>query len=466
MRPWEVPYSERFKDRLPRICIGVVAFGDIDASVYESSMAWALSAGKRYAGKFEIFFTVANRKEQYRARNQLVRDAMQTGADFLVMLDDDHPLADCMDFLGHFYRAEKPFQGGLYLQRSNDITVPVIMKFNRATGEADFYKPSEVPTQSGPVDILGGGINWYDMGLFDFMSEPIYWPLAERTCWFKPHQRYGLDLFFSLRVREQLGVEPWLNLNVQMGHVISERQIIRPETIQGNARCPYCDGLMSPIEGGLYACNACERQMEAFDSRSAAAFFSNREKYRPAYEKLGDSIVKHFPKCKLVYDAGSGQGFLVDALVKRGLGVIGVEKEFEAALPYMSVESRCRIFKGDITEPSVSPEQFGRFDLVTCVEVAEHIPAEDADKLVQHLCDQADQHILFTADATDTENPHHVNCQPSTYWIDKFEKRGWHFNAPLTFCMAPDFEHEAAPWIARNLLVFSKEKRDGSTKVS
>lgn len=64
------------------------------------------------------------------------------------------------------------------------------------------------------------------------------------------------------------------------------------------------------------------------------------------------------------------------------------------------------------------------FDLVQCLEVAEHLPAASADTLVDSICRCSDI-VVFSA-ATPGQGGHrHVNEQPIEYWIQKFEDRGY-----------------------------------------
>lgn len=64
-----------------------------------------------------------------------------------------------------------------------------------------------------------------------------------------------------------------------------------------------------------------------------------------------------------------------------------------------------------------------RDGLVICTEVAEHLAPEHADHLVKLLC-SAMCPIVFTAAPPGQGGHHHVNCQESGYWVDKFNNHG------------------------------------------
>ena len=260
-RPWDEPYAIRFAGRKPRIGVGFVGYADIYAEVFQSYVVWAMYVGKHYHDKFEIVFLHVGKKEQYRARNYIVERAQVAGCDFLLMMDDDHTISDCPDILWHFYHEEKPLQGGLYVQRTEDKSQPVLVKYDEQSQRASWMKWEEVPVDGGPVDVLGGGVNWIDMTVFDFLHQPHWWPYPadRREVTFLPDERLGLDLQLSIGAK-RLGIQPWLNGNVRVGHVLNERTILRPlDDVVG--RCPACGGLVTR-NGDGYRCMVCRAGME------------------------------------------------------------------------------------------------------------------------------------------------------------------------------------------------------------
>jgi SAM-dependent methyltransferase len=60
-----------------------------------------------------------------------------------------------------------------------------------------------------------------------------------------------------------------------------------------------------------------------------------------------------------------------------------------------------------------------RFDLAVCVEVAEHLAPEAADRFVKDLCSLSDI-IVFSAALPGQGGQNHVNEQPFEYWQEKF----------------------------------------------
>jgi SAM-dependent methyltransferase len=62
-----------------------------------------------------------------------------------------------------------------------------------------------------------------------------------------------------------------------------------------------------------------------------------------------------------------------------------------------------------------------RFDLVICLEVAEHLSPASADRFVRCLTDHGDL-VLFSAAIPFQEGHHHVNEQYPEYWAEKFSR--------------------------------------------
>jgi hypothetical protein len=64
-----------------------------------------------------------------------------------------------------------------------------------------------------------------------------------------------------------------------------------------------------------------------------------------------------------------------------------------------------------------------RFDLAICLEVAEHLPTERSESLVQDLCALSD-FVLFSAAIPSQPGTNHINCQWQSFWASLFEKNG------------------------------------------
>lgn len=158
-----------------------------------------------------------------------------------------------------------------------------------------------------------------------------------------------------------------------------------------------------------------------------AAFYKKRRSKHRAARKYMNVLIDLFGPFESVLDLGAGDGFCAHVLAEQGVEAYMVEIS-EAVLPYAFKDVECRIH--DLREPL----DYGRtFDLVLCVEVAEHLPESAADV----LCDTIARHVgcllVFTAARPGQEGAGHVNCQPPVYWERKFEARGLIFQEGKTW---------------------------------
>lgn len=97
----------------------------------------------------------------------------------------------------------------------------------------------------------------------------------------------------------------------------------------------------------------------------------------------------------------------------------------------------------------------GAFDLVACIEVAEHLNADRAASFVQLLCKHSPA-ILFSAAPPGQGGTHHVNEQPLSYWVDHFAQCGYR----LFDIIRPAFWHDETVqwWHRQNMVIFANEK--------
>ncbi|MBL8058935.1 MAG: methyltransferase domain-containing protein, partial [Anaerolineales bacterium] len=149
---------------------------------------------------------------------------------------------------------------------------------------------------------------------------------------------------------------------------------------------------------------------------------------------VADEIVRRIGP-RTVLDAGCAMGFLVEALRDRGVAAEGVDiSEYAISQVRADVRPYCRV--GSVLEPFPA-----RYDLITCVEVLEHMPAAEAERALANLCRHTDD-ILFSSSPRDYAEPTHFNVRPPEYWAELFALNG--------FVRDVDFEAGfLTPWAAR-----------------
>ncbi len=121
---------------------------------------------------------------------------------------------------------------------------------------------------------------------------------------------------------------------------------------------------------------------------------------------------------KTVFDAGCAIGFLVETLRARGIEAFG--RDFSS----YAIGQVPQGLKAFCSEGSIADPIEGRFDLVTCIEVVEHMPEEQARKAVQNLCAAAPM-VFFSSSPTDFEEETHINVQTPLYWLRLFAAEGF-----------------------------------------
>ncbi len=144
-------------------------------------------------------------------------------------------------------------------------------------------------------------------------------------------------------------------------------------------------------------------------------------------------------------DVGSGTGAMANTAEKLGVEVNGLDQLPRPAHP--------RLLQRDLREPI----DLGRtYELVTSIEVAEHLEPEYADVLVDTITRHAAKRIVFTAAMPGQIGHGHLNCQFGTYWREKFDLRGWRYSAGETYRLALMLAtaQQASHHVEANLQVF------------
>jgi hypothetical protein len=161
--------------------------------------------------------------------------------------------------------------------------------------------------------------------------------------------------------------------------------------------------------------------------------YERNEHWLGFFDRIADSIVREFHP-STVLDAGCAMGFLVEGLRKRGVEASGIDvSEYAISEVHESVREHCRV--ASLTEPLGQ-----RYDLITCIEVVEHIPPADADKVIANLCAATDRLLLSTS-PEDYGEATHLNVQPPEVWSAALAREGF----------LRDLDHDLSyltPWAA------------------
>ncbi|WP_158055637.1 class I SAM-dependent methyltransferase [Halorussus halophilus] len=176
---------------------------------------------------------------------------------------------------------------------------------------------------------------------------------------------------------------------------------------------------------------------------------ANDPQLRADVEHIVNVLYQEFQPASVI-DLGCGVGHYLNSFQKRGASIHGVEGAVSAfnhlQVPKSTVEHH------DLRTPYSTSDNY---DLVVCFEVAEHLPESAAETLVDSItgCGQT---VTFTAATPGQSGTHHINLQPHGYWIDLFEKRGYEYRAERTRELQEEMTVDAATWIPKNLMLFSR----------
>lgn len=190
-----------------------------------------------------------------------------------------------------------------------------------------------------------------------------------------------------------------------------------------------------------------------------ARHFRRREVMRSDYQRVAGSLLRLLPFDSVV-DVGCANGFLLESFAAAGRTISGIEVSPEV-VELLDPAIREVVEIGDFSALA------GRWDLVCCVEVAEHIPPERSLDLVDTLARAAQSWIYFTAAPPGQGGHGHINCRPHDEWLAEFDERGWRVDAARTDELRRDLEQlERASWLRGNSFLLSPHGSDAGASGS
>ena len=149
-------------------------------------------------------------------------------------------------------------------------------------------------------------------------------------------------------------------------------------------------------------------------------------------------------------DVGCGTGTWMRAALDLGLtdvaGIDGIVlPEPQLHVPIHLIAQR------DLTQPF---DLGRRFDVVLCLEVAEHLPEAAVHPLIQSLTRHSDR-IFFSAACLGQPGQHHVHTQWPAYWQQQFNAFGFACDDTARWRIWDDDRIE--PWYRQNLFTAQRD---------
>lgn len=183
-----------------------------------------------------------------------------------------------------------------------------------------------------------------------------------------------------------------------------------------------------------------------------ARHFRRRQELRGDYALLAEAFLARLD-FDSVLDVGCANGFLLERFAAAGREIAGIELS-PKVVEVLPPEVAPAVAVGDFGEV---PNRFPRpFDLVCCVEVAEHIDPQRSRELVTVVTAAATRWIYFTAAPPGQSGRGHINCRPHEEWLGWFEEEGWRVAGEETEALRAELEHlTRAHWLRGNSFVLA-----------
>jgi 2-polyprenyl-3-methyl-5-hydroxy-6-metoxy-1,4-benzoquinol methylase len=165
---------------------------------------------------------------------------------------------------------------------------------------------------------------------------------------------------------------------------------------------------------------------------------------------ISQSIIRDFSP-KSVIDVGCGTGALLQELMTMGCEVVGLDNS-KAAMEYCKARN-IDVRKFDIEKDDLSHDSL--YDVAISLEVAEHLPAEIAERFVAVLSSLA-KVVIFSAAPPGQLGTDHINLQHKEYWIDKFIGYGFVYDSIKADKWKREWQESKSVegWYFQNLMIF------------
>lgn len=144
----------------------------------------------------------------------------------------------------------------------------------------------------------------------------------------------------------------------------------------------------------------------------------DNEQWRGFFQLIADRIVAVAGQGRML-DVGCAKGLLVQALREKGVDARGFDIS-QHAVEAAHENVREHLWVASATEPIE-----GRYDLVSMIEMIEHMGPQDAQAAIDRVTAVTDR-VLFSSSPADHDEPTHVNTKPTAVWAAWFAERGFH----------------------------------------
>lgn len=158
---------------------------------------------------------------------------------------------------------------------------------------------------------------------------------------------------------------------------------------------------------------------------------------------------------RVVCDFGAGDGWWCASFKNVGAETAYAVELHDLAREY--IPTSVYFVPGDLRKPI---DAGGKFDLVICLEVAEHLSKRHGGILCGTLVKHMSDVLLFSAAGPSQSGTGHINLQPAGYWIKQIERYGKvQYSQLKTTKVRSAFRNilnETMDYLVDNVLVFAR----------
>jgi len=160
-------------------------------------------------------------------------------------------------------------------------------------------------------------------------------------------------------------------------------------------------------------------------------------------------VVKEYINPASVIDVGCGIGAWLSVWKKGGAKeIMGIDGEYVDTSKLLIEKAE---FKAQDLEKSFTSDK--KYELVTCLEVAEHLHEQYAELFIHNLCMLGDV-IVFSAAIPGQGGTQHWNEQYSAYWAKLFRSNGF---IPVDCIRLKIWDNpDVMWWYRQNIIIFVK----------
>ncbi|WP_104106593.1 class I SAM-dependent methyltransferase [Nocardioides sp. 616] len=180
---------------------------------------------------------------------------------------------------------------------------------------------------------------------------------------------------------------------------------------------------VTPVTGGTAPGDYAESYYARVLNGAEGEYTWDNPSWREHSRSLADRLIA-LANPKTTLDVGCAKGLLVQALAEKGVDARGIDIS-EHALAGAHPEVRPRLELSSAARPLE-----GRFDLITCLEVVEHLDPRAARASIDAMCAATDR-VLFSSTPHESPEATHVNVRPTSEWAAAFAERGFYRRADV-----------------------------------